>query len=465
MSFGRADKRADVTETIITNTSISIVDNHENLSKKNTTSEIEAGDDKEKLDHLKPRTTFKSETLKKEIVVVLPTDISSSIASTISSDKNAPYSSIEKLEDVEIKKGSIEKNLEGSTEIDPDVQIETIKSREDKISLIEKNKHISTTNKELSLLNDNLDGAVNNSSRDLSKDIVISSDEKTTIKPVKKVTEVKTGEQKAPFIKDYISSATTIKKELIEDNLKNTSKKTLNSDLGNLNSSDTKLSDVKNNDQISTIYNETSSLNTNIGRAANNLFDEENDDILANASNFSRDFTKDIVITDYKKTAKPEKKATEIIIKEQKEQFTKDYVSSTRTIKKEEVLMINSIDVSPISIKNNGKYIETSKSNKVDVMRINFQIDNNKYITSGYKEVYILIQSPSGTILNRKGTFEMKNGKELTYTEKTNAYYNNNHLNISMVTDRFIQRIIKGVYTITIYIEGYPVGLEMLELS
>ncbi len=34
-----------------------------------------------------------------------------------------------------------------------------------------------------------------------------------------------------------------------------------------------------------------------------------------------------------------------------------------------------------------------------------------------------------------------------------------------MVTDRFIQRIIKGVYTITIYIEGYPVGLEMVELS
>ena len=213
------------------------------------------------------------------------------------------------------------------------------------------------------------------------------------------------------------------------------------------------------------INNEMSQKTNNISKAANSLFNEEEEDIEANANNFSRDFTKDIVITDYKKNPKPVKKSPEAIIAEQKELFKKDYVSSTKTLKKEEVLVINSIDVSPIAIKNNGKYIETSKSNKVDVMRINFQVDNNKYITSGYKEVYILIQSPAGTILNRKGTFEMKNGKQLTYTEKTNAYYNNNHLNISMVTDRFIQRIIKGVYTITIYIEGYPVGLEMLELS
>lgn len=230
-------------------------------------------------------------------------------------------------------------------------------------------------------------------------------------------------------------------------------------------SNEDEVSIIKREKQAKIINKEISSKSNNMNKAASKLFDEEEEDILANANNFSRDFTKEIVITDYKKTTKPVIKAPEVIIAEQKELFKKDYVSNTRTIKKEEVLVINSIDVSPISIKNNGKYIETAKSNKVDVMRINFQIDNNKYITSGYKEVYILIQSPSGIILNRKGTFEMKNGKELTYTEKTNAYYNNNHLNISMVTDRFIQRIIKGVYTITIYIEGYPVGLEMLELS
>jgi len=215
--------------------------------------------------------------------------------------------------------------------------------------------------------------------------------------------------------------------------------------------------------QVTTAQN--TSEKSNISAAANDLFNEEEESDNFVANGFSRDLNKKITITDYDKNPKKEKVNTHQIIAKQRNEFKKEYVSNVKSINKEEVLNINTIDVSPIMIRNNGKYATTQKSNQVDVMRINFQIDNNKYISAGYKEVYILIQNPAGTILNRKGTFKVNNGKELTYTEKTNAYYNNNHLNISMVTDRFIQRIIKGIYTITIYIEGYPVGLEMVELS
>ena len=141
------------------------------------------------------------------------------------------------------------------------------------------------------------------------------------------------------------------------------------------------------------------------------------------------------------------------------------FESNTKELKKDEILSVNAIDVSPMSIRRNGKYITTSSAKSVDVMRINFQIKNNEKITPGYKEVYILIQNPQGNILNKKGTFVMNNGENLTYTEKTNAYYNNNYLNLSMMTDRFLQKIVSGIYTVTIYIEGYPVGLEMFELS
>ncbi len=149
----------------------------------------------------------------------------------------------------------------------------------------------------------------------------------------------------------------------------------------------------------------------------------------------------------------------------QKTIVKKQFTESTKNISKDEVIVVNAIDVSPMSVSKRGKYRITEYANKVDVMRINFQIDNNDNISQGYKEVYILIQNPQGTILNRKGSFKMNNGETLTYTEKTNAYYNNNHLNLSMMTDRFIQKITKGVYTVIIYIEGYPVGLEMVTLN
>ncbi len=139
-------------------------------------------------------------------------------------------------------------------------------------------------------------------------------------------------------------------------------------------------------------------------------------------------------------------------------------LNDTLGIDTNELLQINSIDIAAMKITGRGKFTETKSARRTDVMRINFQIKNNKYISPGYKDVYILIQNPKGIILNRKGTFEVFGGKKLRYTEKTEAYYENNYLRISILTNKFIQKIVKGIYTVTIYIENYPVGLEMIRL-
>ena len=136
----------------------------------------------------------------------------------------------------------------------------------------------------------------------------------------------------------------------------------------------------------------------------------------------------------------------------------------TLGIDTDELLQINYIDIAAMNITARGKFNETRSARKTDVMRIDFQIKDNKYISPGYKDVYILIQNPKGVILNRKGTFDVYGGKKLRYTDKTVAYYENNYLRISILTEKFIQKMIKGVYTVTIYIENYPVGLEMIRL-
>jgi len=141
-----------------------------------------------------------------------------------------------------------------------------------------------------------------------------------------------------------------------------------------------------------------------------------------------------------------------------------DIVQDTVDIDTKELLSIDGIDITPMKITGRGKFMPTKSARTTDVMRINFQINDNKYITPGYKVVYILIQNPKGIILNRKGTFDVFGGNQLRYTEKTEAYYENDHLQISILTSKFIQKITKGIYTVTIYIENYPVGLEMIRL-
>ena len=138
--------------------------------------------------------------------------------------------------------------------------------------------------------------------------------------------------------------------------------------------------------------------------------------------------------------------------------------SDTIGINTNELLEIGGIGITPMKINGRSKFVNTKSARSTHVMRIDFQIKNNKYITPGYKDVYILIQNPKGVILNRKGTFEIYGGKKLRFTDKTEAYYENNQLRISILTDKFIQKMIKGIYTVTIYIENYPVGLEMIRL-
>jgi hypothetical protein len=138
--------------------------------------------------------------------------------------------------------------------------------------------------------------------------------------------------------------------------------------------------------------------------------------------------------------------------------------SDTIDINTNEILQIGGIGITPMKITGRGKFVNTKSARSTHVMRIDFQIKNNKFISPGYKEVYILIQNPKGVILNRKGTFDVYGGKKLRFTDKTEAYYENNQLRISILTEKFIQKMVKGVYTVTIYIENYPVGLELIRL-
>lgn len=126
---------------------------------------------------------------------------------------------------------------------------------------------------------------------------------------------------------------------------------------------------------------------------------------------------------------------------------------------------MSTVDVSAMKIKNNGKYVETDIASRTDAILVNFKLSKNSFQSSGYKEVYIVIQNPNGKVINEKGTFKLKNGKEVSYTDKTTTYYEKRNLAVSIFSDRFIQKIVKGTYIVKIYIQGYLIGETFLILK
>ena len=81
------------------------------------------------------------------------------------------------------------------------------------------------------------------------------------------------------------------------------------------------------------------------------------------------------------------------------------------------VLHASNIRMEPIHKRKNGKEKETSKAKKVDVLRITFDIDENRIAESGNKQIYLRVMSPDGNVMsnpaNSSGMMTTSTGSQL----------------------------------------------------
>jgi myosin heavy subunit len=135
------------------------------------------------------------------------------------------------------------------------------------------------------------------------------------------------------------------------------------------------------------------------------------------------------------------------------------------------VLHASNIRMTPLHLKHGGKKeTETSKAKKVDVLRINFDIDENRIAESGTKQLYLKINGPDGTFLSNaaygSGTTSMHDGSTLNYTLLKE---------ISLQTGQPVKDVVvdwhqdsdykRGTYNIEIYNGGYMIGSGSVTLK
>jgi len=128
-------------------------------------------------------------------------------------------------------------------------------------------------------------------------------------------------------------------------------------------------------------------------------------------------------------------------------------------------LSVSAVKAMSMRLKSNGKYTETNKAQKTQAVRVNFRIVKNEIAEPGDKEAYIVIQNPSGTVISEKGTFPLKSGEEVPYTDQTTVDYKNADQDVVMFVDKVTQKFVKGFYTVKVYVEGSLVGTSKFELK
>ncbi|WP_422089715.1 hypothetical protein [Tenacibaculum ovolyticum] len=128
------------------------------------------------------------------------------------------------------------------------------------------------------------------------------------------------------------------------------------------------------------------------------------------------------------------------------------------------------IKTSPVRVvamkeRSSGKLTSTSRSNRTDAFKINFDLLQNLVANAGEKSVYIQIIDENKKVIAPKGVTKLKDGGKIQYTDSIEVNYNNDKL--SLVSLILVNRddINKGKYTISAFVDGVYSGATTVKLK
>ncbi len=133
-------------------------------------------------------------------------------------------------------------------------------------------------------------------------------------------------------------------------------------------------------------------------------------------------------------------------------------------------LHASNINIAAIDIKGSGKEKVTTTAKRTDVLRISFDLDENRIAPSGSKELYVCVTGPDGHPItipaNGSGTFTTRDEGDKVFTNKLDVQYEQGkRLPVSFDWKPETGKYQTGDYKIEIYQNGYKIGEGTKELK
>ncbi|PHS54285.1 MAG: hypothetical protein COB01_01405 [Lutibacter sp.] len=129
------------------------------------------------------------------------------------------------------------------------------------------------------------------------------------------------------------------------------------------------------------------------------------------------------------------------------------------------VLKVNSAKIIAMRERSNGKLVETSRSRNTDAFRFNFTIAQNEIAEQGERALYIQLLDMNGNTLVSKGELMLFDGTSVNYSDATTVNYLNETVDVISLIEVDRDTIVKGLYTVNIYIENKLIGATQITLK
>ena len=115
---------------------------------------------------------------------------------------------------------------------------------------------------------------------------------------------------------------------------------------------------------------------------------------------------------------------------------------------------LDAIAINMIAKNKRGK--KTEDMNKCKVVQVDFALAKNVTASSGMKNVYVRITTPTGSVLGEGGTFNYEN-RTLEYSMKKSVEYGGQETPVSLFWN-VNQAMSGGTYRVSIFADGHMIG-------
>ncbi len=121
-------------------------------------------------------------------------------------------------------------------------------------------------------------------------------------------------------------------------------------------------------------------------------------------------------------------------------------------------LHASNIGITAIRLKNSGKETETNTAKKADLIRISFNIDENRVTPSGTKDIYVVVTGSDNKVATEGASFNTRDEGSKPYTSKVSVNYEQNKIIPVSFDWKQTDRYKEGDYKIEIYNNGFKIG-------
>lgn len=129
------------------------------------------------------------------------------------------------------------------------------------------------------------------------------------------------------------------------------------------------------------------------------------------------------------------------------------------------VLQTAGISSGAITVKNNGKQLETTRAKRTNMVKSCFTIIENKISKEGNKDIILVVLDPDGKVLRNSSSFEFEaNGETKVGSVKRQISYQNQNVDLCIYFEVDGELEI-GTYTTEIYAEGARIGKSTFALK